>query len=206
MAWGIPALIKREDIRIKILFPAGIIFLAVLSFLCWKQCGYWKNHIVLFSHTLEVTQDNALAHNSIGLFLDKEGENEEALKHLNEAIRIVPTYTGAYVNRGNYYDKIGRYQQAINDFNEATRLKPHFAIPYYNRGNTYRKLGQYQLAIRDYTEAVNQKSDYAEAYRNRAGVYLAQGSVALGCLDARKACKLGLCQALLWAQNERICR
>ena len=63
MAWGIPALIKSEAIRKKILFPAGIIFLAILSFLSWNQCGYWKNSIILFSHTLKVTDHNWLAYN-----------------------------------------------------------------------------------------------------------------------------------------------
>jgi len=206
MAWGIPALMKREDIGIKILFPAGIIFLAVLSFLSWKQCGYWKNHIELFSHTLKVTKNNALAHNSIGQALYKKGNIEEALNHYNEAIRIVPTYAEARVNRGNCFDETGRYQQAIDDFNEAIRLKPHFAMPYYNRGNAYRKLGQYQQAISDYTEAIRLNPDYTEAYRNRAGVHLEHGNAQQGCSDARKACELGLCDALSWAENKGICR
>ena len=48
LAWGIPLLIKREDIRKKILFPAAIAALAIWQFLTWQQCGYWKNSIDAF--------------------------------------------------------------------------------------------------------------------------------------------------------------
>ena len=66
LAWGIPALIKSEETRKKVLFPAGMIFLAILSFLSWNQCGYWKDSINLFSHTLKVTDYNWLAYDNRG--------------------------------------------------------------------------------------------------------------------------------------------
>ena len=52
LAWGIPSLIKREDMRKKILFPAGIIFLIIMAVLTWKQCGYWRDSIELWNHAL----------------------------------------------------------------------------------------------------------------------------------------------------------
>ena len=45
LAWGIPPLIKNEDMRKKILFPASIAALAIMAVLTWHQCGYWKNSI-----------------------------------------------------------------------------------------------------------------------------------------------------------------
>jgi hypothetical protein len=206
IAWGIPALIKSEEIRKKLLFPTGIIFMGIISFLSWNQCGYWKDHLVLFNHTLQVTKDNALAHNSIGLFLFNEGKIEEAIDHYNKAIRITPNYAEAHNNRGIIYNKLGQYQRAIEDYNEAIRLKPHFAMSYYNRGNVYRELSQYQQAIEDYNEAIRLQPDYVDAYKNRGGVYFNQGNEKLGCRDAQKACELGNCQALLWAKGRSLCR
>ena len=52
LAWGIPLLFQSSEMLKKILFPAGIAFLAILAVLAWKQCGYWKNSIVLFNHAL----------------------------------------------------------------------------------------------------------------------------------------------------------
>ena len=54
LAWGMPLLFQRENIRKKILFPAGIAVLIILSVLTWQQCGYWKNSITLFSHALQI--------------------------------------------------------------------------------------------------------------------------------------------------------
>ena len=39
LAWGIPSLIKPEDMRKKILLPAGITSLIIMAVLTWQQCG-----------------------------------------------------------------------------------------------------------------------------------------------------------------------
>ncbi len=167
LAWGIPLLFQREDMSRNILFPAGVAVLAILAVVTWQQCGYWKNDTTLFSHALQVTKNNYLAHNSLGNDLLKEGKSEEAINHYNEAIRLKPSYPYAYYGRGNVYSKLGQYQQAIEDYNEAIRLKPDFAYAYYNRGIVYSELGQYQQAIEDYNEAIYLKPDYAKAYYAR---------------------------------------
>ncbi len=100
LAWGIPLLITSEDIRKKILFPAGIAVLAILAVLTWQQCGYWKNSIELFNHALQVTKDNYLAHNNLGIVLFAKGKIEEAIDHYNKAIRIKPDYPLTYNNGG----------------------------------------------------------------------------------------------------------
>ena len=100
-AWGIPLLIKREDTRKKILFPAAIAALAIMAFFTWQQCGYWKNSIELFKHALQVTKDNFVAHDSFASALVKKGRIEEAIEHYNKAICLAPEYDNAYNKQGN---------------------------------------------------------------------------------------------------------
>jgi Flp pilus assembly protein TadD len=204
LAWGIPSLIKNEETRKNILLPVGIFVLVILSALTWHQCGYWKNSIELFSHTLQVTKDNAQAHNNFGLALFVEGKIEEAIFHYNEAICIKPDRL-YYSNRGDAYRKLGQYQRAIEDYNEAIRLKPDFNA-YYNRGNAYTKLNQYQLALKDYNEVIRLNPDYAEAYNNLGVVYFIQGNKNLGCRNAQKACELGKCKILEMVTGKGDCR
>ena len=144
MAWGIPALIKSEEIRKKILFPAGIIFLAILSFLSWNQCGYWKNSITLFSHTLKVTDYNWLVYNNRGIAYYDLGNYKQAIEDYNRAIEIKPDYADAYYNRGIAYNGLGNYRQAIEDYNRAIEIKPGYAKAYINRGNAYYRPRQLQ--------------------------------------------------------------
>ena len=206
LAWSIPLLFPREDMRKKILFPLGIAVLAILAVLAWQQCGYWKNSITLSNHALQITKDNYVAHTSLGAVLFAEGKTEEAIDHYNKAISITPDYFLPYNNRGIAYVKLGQYQLAIEDSNKAISLKPDYADAYNNRGNAYNKLGQYQLAIEDYNNAISIKQDYADAYNNRGIAYLLQGNNELGCPDAQKACVLGNCKLLEMAKGKRLCR
>jgi tetratricopeptide (TPR) repeat protein len=206
LAWGVPLLFPHEDMRKKILCPAVIIALAILAVLTWQQCGYWKNNTTLFSNALQVTKDNYLAHNNLGLTLFTEGNTEEAIYHYNKAIRIKTKYTDAYFNRGVAYFKLGQYQRAIDDYNESIRLKPHYADVYKNRGSAYFKLAQYQRAIDDYSEAIHLKPDYIDVYINRGLAYSMQGNNELVCRDAHKACDLGNCIMLESPKGREFCR
>jgi tetratricopeptide (TPR) repeat protein len=206
LTWGIPLLFLRESIHKNILFPTGIAVLAILSVLTWQQCGYWKNSIELFNHTLHITTNNYLAHNHLGFALFTEGKIEEAIDHYNKAIRIRPNSADDYSNLGVAYAQLGQHQRAINDYNHAIRIKPDYAVAYYNRGNSYVKLSQYQQAIADYNEAIHLKSNYLQAYNNRGNTYLNQGNTYLGCRDAQKVCAWGDCRLLEIAKGKGDCR
>jgi tetratricopeptide (TPR) repeat protein len=206
LAWGIPSLIKKEDMRKNILFPAAIVFLAIMSVLTWRQCGYWKNSIELFSHALQVTQNNHLAHTNIGIALSAEGKSKEAIYHYNRATNIKPDYVPPYKGRGFVYAKLGQYQRAIEDFNQATRLDHNDFLPYYNRAFIFANFAQYQIAIDNFSEAIRLRPDFTDAYNNRAAVYFNKGDIISGCHDAQKACALGNCSTLQAAKGKGLCR
>ncbi|HPC59543.1 MAG TPA: hypothetical protein PKX23_02710, partial [Verrucomicrobiota bacterium] len=67
IAWGIPNFIHRESIRKRFLFPAAIAMLILLAVITFKQCGYWKNSVTLFSQTLRVTKNNHKIHHNLGV-------------------------------------------------------------------------------------------------------------------------------------------
>jgi hypothetical protein len=137
LAWGISSLIKSEEIRKKVLLPAGLALLIIISVITWRQCGYWKNSITLFSHALRVTNDNALAHNNLATALAKEGNIRDAIYHFNKAVCIMPDYAEAYYDRGTLYCGLGQYQPAIDNFSKAISLKPDYIAAYNNRAFAY---------------------------------------------------------------------
>jgi tetratricopeptide (TPR) repeat protein len=175
MAWGIPALIKSEAIRKKLLFPAGIFFLGIISFISWNQCGYWKDSIELWNHTLKVTDDNWLAYNNRGSVCQGLGNYRQAIEDFNNAIKSKADYTDAYNNRGVVYDNLGNYRQAIDDFDKAIAIEPGRALVYNNRGNAYQGLGDHRQAIEDYERAIEINPGYAQAYNNRGSVWQGLG-------------------------------
>jgi tetratricopeptide (TPR) repeat protein len=171
LAWCIPSLIRSEETRKKILFPLGIAVLALLAVLTWRQCGYWKNSIKLWSHALQVTENNDYAHNNLGTALSDEGKIEEAIDHYDKAIALTPDDADFNNNRGNAYARLGKYQLAIADLNKAISLNPEYMKAYINRGNAYAGDDQYKLAIEDYNQAIRLKPNSADAYYNRGSTY-----------------------------------
>lgn len=206
LAWGLPLLSQRINIREKILFPVAITVLGVFSVATWMQCGYWENSITLFGHALRVTKDNYFAHGHYGLSLFAEGKVEEAIGHYNKAIALSQSHSAEfYANRGIAYSHLGQQQLAIEDYTEAIRLKPDLVVAYNNRGNTFNRLGQYQNAIQNYNKAIRLKPDHADAYQNRAVAYFKKGDEIRGCLDAQKACELGNCKTIETAKSRGLC-
>ncbi len=208
LAWLLPIFFQDTGFRKKILLPAAIIPLVLLSCFTWRQCGYWKNSITLFRHALQVTENNYIAHNHLASALLKENRFDQALYHYGEAVRIHPLYAHAYLNRGMAHYLFGSKQNALNDFREAIRYIPQtmeFAAAYNNLGATYTDLGQYPSAIISYNQAIHLKPDYADAYNNRAFVNFQLNKINQGCFDAHKACELGNCNALQSAQNKKLC-
>jgi tetratricopeptide (TPR) repeat protein len=153
LTWGIPSLIKNEDIRKKILSPVAIAVLAILAFITWQQSGYWRNSTELLNHALRVTKNNYLAHNNLGIVLFDKGTLKEALYHFNEAIRSKADYAFAYNNRGAAYYNLGQYQLAIKDFTKVINLKPDSAGAYNNRAFTYLNHGDKNIGCRDAKKA-----------------------------------------------------
>ena len=47
-----------------------------------------------------------------------------AIEDFNRAIRINPSYTSAYMHRGDAYRKAGNFERAIADFDRALQLDP----------------------------------------------------------------------------------
>jgi len=171
LAWGIPSMIGNENIRKKILFPAGIAVLTILAVLTWKQCGYWRNNATLISHALQVTKDIDIEYISSDLALLAEGKSEEDIDRYNKAVLNTKNSAGFYNNRGNAYAKLDLYQSAIDNYSKAISLKPDFAEIYYNRGTAYGECGQFKQAIEDFDRAISLKPDYVDSYYNRGTVY-----------------------------------
>src|SRR5664280_483418 len=137
LAWGMPSLIKGEQTRKKILFPAGIAFLVIMAVLTWQQCGYWKNSATLFNQALRVTKGNYLAHNARGITYGELGLYNLAIEDFSKSIDLKKDYADAYNNRGFAYYNIDQYQPAIEDFNKAIELKRNYTDAYFNRALVY---------------------------------------------------------------------
>lgn len=149
IAWGVPDLTaKWRYQKLALSTSAGVIFLA-FAICTWFQVGHWQNSIALFRYTLNVTADNYVAHNYLGLALAEEERSEEAISHYSEAVRIKPNFAEARINLGKGYFGQGDVDGAIAELKRAILLAPRSPEAHYNLGIAYGSKGLYNKAFQE---------------------------------------------------------
>ena len=98
--------------------------LSVLSVRTSFQLRHWRNSEAVFSHALEVTKDNYMAHFCLATPLQAQGKVDEAVKHYTEALRIEPGLRGA-----QEYLKEIRTRQYRRNKNNWFNIKPSLKTP-----------------------------------------------------------------------------
>ena len=175
IAWGLPELLSKWPQRKIALGLSMVIILTTLGICTHQQVSYWNNSITLFSHAIEVTQNNYIAYNGLGFAYSNIGRYQDALESCKQTIKIKPDFAETHYNLGVTYGKLGRYQNAIESYQQAIRIDPNYAEAHSNLGITYGKLGRYQDEIESYKQAIRIKPDYADAHYNLGVAYYKLG-------------------------------
>ncbi|MGD0786228.1 MAG: tetratricopeptide repeat protein, partial [Sedimentisphaerales bacterium] len=175
IAWLLPELLVKWPQRKIALGISMVIVLTALGICAYRQTSFWNNNLTLFSHTIEVTQNNYIAYNSLGSVYNGLGRYDEAIEYYKQAIKTEPGYAAAYNNLGVAYSSIGRYKDAIDTFKQTIEIRTDYAEAYYNLGFAYDKFGLAANAIDTYKQTVKIKPDYAEAYNNLGVAYAKLG-------------------------------
>jgi tetratricopeptide (TPR) repeat protein len=153
--------IKRRQVALTALF--GLALVACL-FLTWRQVGYWRDSATIYSHALEVTENNYIAYNNLGMTYYEAGRHDEAMAMFYQAIRSNPKFAEAYNNIGLELAGRGDFSAAISRFQQALRLQPNIKKAHSNLGMAYLKQGRVEEAWEMFRTAL--KNDPANADPN----------------------------------------
>lgn len=96
-----------------------VVTLVPCFYLTRMQIGFWQNSYSLFAHTLEVTRDNGLAENNLGMALMEMGRVPAAQQHLEAAVRLIPEFATAHYNLGIALQTQNQLQQAAKQYHLA---------------------------------------------------------------------------------------
>lgn len=157
--------------------PAIVLFCLLLLLLGWRtrvQEAYWRNSLTLFSHALDVTRENPVAHVNLGMALATKGLPEEAIAHVRAALAINPNDAVALQGLALYDAYHGDTTKALDELNKAAALSRYPFVQErirMNLGALYSKLGEMERAKLEYAEAIRLQPEDYKPYLN-LGVHL----------------------------------
>jgi protein O-mannosyl-transferase len=181
-AWGARDLARRFPLLERSLpVFAGIAIIACAA-LTYRQAGFWSDNVTLYRHTLEVTRDNVIVHDNLGLTLSRQGDWEGAISEYRAALGIAPSFKQSHLNLGIALVRRGQLEEGIREYLEALRLAPDYKEAHNNLGLALARKGDLDGAIRQYQEALRVKPQYVEALCN-LGVALARKGDVTGAVE-----------------------
>jgi len=106
----------------------------------------------------------------------ERGENEKALKFLEESVRLYPSYADSYALMGSITTYLGRPAQSVVQLHTAMRLNPRASQLYFlNLGRAYLFLGDLEQARVNLDEAISRNPANLESHVYMAALELAAG-------------------------------
>jgi protein O-mannosyl-transferase len=121
---------------------------AALAAVSFHQIQYWQSSLSVWQHTLDVTENNAVAYDSMGELLLVNG-SPDAIKFFQAAAKIASWDAESHAAVAASLHDQGQLGQAIGEYKIAMRAHPDaklLARIYDDLGVVYRQLGNYGKA------------------------------------------------------------
>jgi protein O-mannosyl-transferase len=175
LVWGVTEILKPWKFRILFLSIFSAILFTGLMGLTWKQANYWKNSIILFERTLDVTENNSSIHYNLGNVLVEIEQDDAAEEQYLKAIQIKPNFVDAHNNLANVYVQQGKTDAAIEQYLKVLALKPDYAGARYSLGIALDDQGRTHEALPYFLKALKDMPDNADAHFKTANALIKIG-------------------------------
>jgi hypothetical protein len=155
---------------------AGV--LLVLGVVSGERAGVYQSEEILWTDTLQKNPACWLGHNNLGNLLHHEGRIEEAVAHLEEALKLMPDFADAHANVANIYFQLGRLDEAQAHYQAALRSDPDFPNAHYNFGLLLSQQGRQAEAIEHFQRALELNPNFPEAHNGLGIAYVRANRIA----------------------------
>jgi tetratricopeptide (TPR) repeat protein len=155
--WGIADWAASRKISATYLMIGALLAIGSFAAVAHVQMQYWQNSLVLWTHTLQVTDRNFVAEDNLGAELINMGKIEEARAHFQTATEINPQDGFSQINLGVCEKRMGNTKAAVEHYKEALRISsaPTLrATAHNNLASVYRLEKNYPAAQQNYTAAL----------------------------------------------------
>jgi len=157
IVWAAADTAARRQINLQLRSAIAVAVLAALSLLTWRQIHYWRSDYDLWSHTVEVTNNNVVADESLSKTLMQLGRPQEALAGFEEAASLNPGDPFRHVNLAAAFLESERLTDAIAEYESTIQVTSNPTIQarcYESIATIYDQLGDYARVRENYRLAL----------------------------------------------------
>ncbi len=166
VSWTVADMASERHWRPERLWAGAAVLLAALAVRTHQQLGHWQDSVALFSHALDVTEANPIAHNNLGEALVRRGAHRQAAEHFHSALTIRPDYRDAHANMGAVLLNLHNPAAACTFLQRAVQLAPELPQAQANLGHALRQTGNGEQALVHYQRALELDPGLADVHNN----------------------------------------
>lgn len=112
VAWAVPEILTGFRFKKQSLALAAGLVIVVFSLIAYRQAGFWRDDLSLFSHALAVEPANSVALSCMGDYYMKVGLTDKAISFYRSSLEINPGDPTALTNMGIALIRAGRLEEA----------------------------------------------------------------------------------------------
>lgn len=182
----------------------GIIALSIICTVygvtTFARNDIWLSELNFWKSVTDKFPESSVAQSSLGGVYMKEGDNAEALRHIDEAIRLDAANYKAWYNKGVLLLRNGNKQEALAALNKAISLKD-YSKALFTRALLYQQTGNCGAALQDVEKVLRQEPSNARAHYIKADCIEQQGDIETAMSEYSKAIVLEPMEPLFYLRR-----
>lgn len=182
----------------------GIITLSVICIVygaaTFARNDIWLSELNFWKSVTDKFPESSVAQSSLGGVYMKDGDNAEAMRHIDEAIRLDGTNYKAWYNKGVLLLRTGNKQEALNALNRTISLKDYDKA-LFTRALLYQQSGNCAAALQDVEKVLSSEPGNARAHYIKADCIEQQGNLNNALAEYTKAIELEPAEPLFFLRR-----
>ncbi len=170
--------------------PSQIVPNSLQTAMQLHSSGNLRQAEIIYRQIINNNPRNPDAHHLLGLIAYQAKKYDPALACFSRAIKLNPSVSVYYLNRGNAYRAQGEFNTALESYQKALTLQPDYPDAHYNCGIISQQLGNLDYAVKHYEKAIALNPDHAHAYNNLGNALREQGNIDAALHNYQKAVRI----------------
>jgi tetratricopeptide (TPR) repeat protein len=168
----------------------GTVLIIAIGVLTFRQVGYWRDSITLFTRTAAVTTDNYLAYSILGTRFAQKGDIDRARSEIDKAMKLKVNEIDVLYNIAKVLTVLGRTDEAIEYYGRILATTPGDTDTYIALATMETDRGNFARATDIYRRGLGFNPGNGDLHGRLGSLFLQMGKVDEAIAELETAVKL----------------